>query len=129
MEQDLEFIARIERLKKVYEPYAKAGEKGAIDELNDIANLVKSREMAQLLITFKQNPWTEKLLKFAVARYKGACERQMKSEIRSELEQKYDALDKEWALFFIEALGGDPRKIIQEQNAEIEQRLKKVGQV
>lgn len=125
-DNDIQFQSAFDRLVKYYEPYAKAGHSDSIASLRDLNNLVKDRENQRLLITLRENPWGERIYKFTVQRYKDACARQMGKQIRTQLEQKADSIDKDWALFYISMLGGEPDKVVKQQTDELLQQVVKL---
>lgn len=123
MRDDATFQSAVDRLREYYGEYARGGHADSIRSLEDIESIVKDRESQKMLITFMQNPWSKRLLDMAVGRYSAACNRQMKPEIRSDLQQKIDVIDKDWALVFITLLGGDPRKAMDDGLRRVEEDL------
>lgn len=120
---DLKFDTAVKRLKAFYSKYGDAYTR----DISAIDSFVKDRENTKLLITFKANPYWEKLLNLITVRYDAICKRQLGREKRSDLQQDLDNLDKDWCLIFIRAIGGDPKRVLEAQTIEIESELKKAG--
>lgn len=126
MDSDATFDRAVASLREYYGKYARGGHADSVMSLRDIEAIVNERDNQKLLITFMQNPWSQKLLKMASDRYVAACQRQMKPEIRDDLQQKMDIIDKEWATVFIRLLGGDPRKSMEDAYGRIMGDLNKI---
>ena len=108
----------LDDLKESYSPYAEL----AVSELRHVDDLRQSWQKSQdpEWLAFRDNPKTIALYKQAARTYQALYTQLANDEgTLTPVERKAMAVGKQWSLWFMRALGGDPNKVKQEVEAEI----------
>lgn len=108
----------LEALKESYQPYAEI----AVSELAYIDNLRKQWESTSdpEWLAFRDNPKTQDLFKAAANTYKALYKQAANDDgTLTQLDRKAIDVGKRWALWFIQALGGDPVKTRRKVEGEV----------
>lgn len=108
----------LEALEDSYKPYAEL----AISELKHVDDLRKTWEKTKdpEWLAFRDNPKTKELYIAAARTYK-ALHNQMANDSGelTQVERKALKIGKDWSVWFMRALGGDPTKVRKEVEKEI----------
>lgn len=108
----------LDELEKSYEPYAEI----AISELAHVSSLRREWEKSKdpEWLAFRDNPKTQELFKAAARTYKNLYKQMAEDDgSLTQLERAKMKVGKDWALFYVQALGGDPTKVRREVEKEI----------
>lgn len=108
----------LDDIKETYAPYSEfsISELAKVDKLRE--EWVKSKDPEWL--AFRENPKTQALFKQAAAAYKG-CVRALSNDdgTLAQLDRAKLHVGKQWSLWFVRALGGDPDKVRKEVEKEV----------
>jgi len=113
----------LEELKKSYEPYAEL----AISELKHVDDLRLTWQKTNdpEWIAFRDNPKTRELFKAAARTYEALYKQLANDDGElTQVERKAIKVGKDWSLWFMRALGGEPAKI----RKQVEQEIKKFAE-
>ena len=116
----------LDELIKSYEPYAEL----AVSEMKHVDNLRKTWEQTKdpEWLSFRDNPKTQDLFKAAARTYQALYKQMADDDGKLTQEERGKmSVGKQWALFYIRALGGDPAKIRREVEKEIQKFAKGAG--
>lgn len=116
----------LKELQESYSPYAEL----AVSELAHVDQLRKTWEQTKdpEWLAFRDNPKTQALFKAAARTYQALYKQMADDDGKLTQEERGKmSVGKQWALFYIRALGGDPTKIRREVEQEIEKFAKGAG--
>lgn len=116
----------LDKLMKAYEPYADfaGAELEKIDILSQKLEEMKDPEW----MSFREHPTTMRLYKHAVGVYRASCMTLQNDDGSLEKEDRIKLhISKLWSLWYVRALGGNPRKIREEVEKEIERFAEAAG--
>lgn len=108
----------LDELQKSYEPYAEL----AISEIAHVDQLRKTWEQTKdpEWLAFRDNPKTQELFRAAARTYQTLYKHMAEDDgSLTQIERAKMKVGKDWALFYVRALGGDPSKIRKEVEKEI----------
>jgi hypothetical protein len=116
----------LDKLMKAYEPYADfaGSEIEKIDTLSKRLAEMKDPEW----ISFREHPIAIRLYKHAANVYKASCMAMQNDDGSLSKEDRIKLhMSKLWAMWYIRSLGGDPKKIKNEVEKEIERFAESAG--
>jgi hypothetical protein len=116
----------LDDLKESYEPYAEL----AVSELHHVDELRNKWQKSQdpEWLAFRDNPKTQELYKQAARTYQALYTQLANDEgTLTPVERKAMAVGKQWSLWFMRALGGDPSKVRKQVEAEIKKFAEGAG--
>ena len=108
----------LDELEKSYQPYAEL----AVSELKHIDNMRETWEKTKdpEWLAFRENPKTKELFKAAARTYQSLYQQMANDDgTLSQIERNAMDVGKRWALFYVQALGGDPAKIRKQVEKEV----------
>lgn len=118
----------LEEIRELYAPYGDMGI--ALGELQKVDSLIAKLDTLKdpEWIAFRENPVTLKLFKASVALYRSAHNELANDDgVMTQVDRARLFVAKRWAMWFIKSLGGDPKKIKDEVEREVERFAKAAG--